>query len=372
MLSMAIDRRRFLAGLAAATALPAGAARALGRDDAHYLTIAAAAGGGFEAVILDRHGEPVCSAVLPGRGHGGAWCPRRRHAVVFARRPGTFALVIDPACGRTHATVIAPEDRHFYGHGTFSPDGGLLYTTENDLARGRGVIGVWDAGSGYARVGELDSGGIGPHDLALAGDGRTLVVANGGILTHPDTGRAKLNVADMDPSLAFLDLATGRVDRRLRLAREFHKLSIRHIALNGAGRIGVAMQYEGPKEDPMPLVLLCDGGRLDMLGAPEAVARRMKGYCGDVAMDAVGTTMAVSAPRGGLVTFWSVADGRFLGETPMADGCGVAPAGGPGHFLLTGGTGERVLFDLTSGEARALAPTPGRRWDNHVLAVGSR
>jgi hypothetical protein len=195
------------------------------------------------------------------------------------------------------------------------------------------------------------------------------VVANGGILTHPDTGRAKLNVADMDPSLVFLDLATGRVDRRLRLPSEFHKLSIRHIALNGAGRIGVAMQYEGPKEDPMPLVLLCDGSRLDMLGAPEAVARRMKGYCGDVAMDAVGTTMAVSAPRGGLVTFWSVADGRFLGETAMADGCGVASAGGAGRFLLSAGTGARVLFDVKTGEARALTPTGARRWDNHIVTV---
>jgi hypothetical protein len=369
MPSMAIDRRRFLAGLAAATVLPGGAARALGRDGTLYLTTAGTAGGGFEAVILDRHGEPVCSAILPGRGHGGAWCPRRRHAVVFARRPGTFALVMDPACGRAGAMILAPEDRHFYGHGVFSADGGLLYTTENDLARGRGVIGVWDAGAGYARVGELDSGGIGPHDLALAGGGRTLVVANGGILTHPDTGRAKLNVADMDPSLAFLDTATGRVDRRLRLAREFHKLSIRHIAVNGAGRIGVAMQDEGPKEERSPLVLLSDGARLDMCAAPGDVARRMRGYCGDVAMDAAGAAMAVSAPRGGLVTFWSVADGGYLGETAIADGCGVAPAGGAGRFLLSSGTGARVLFDLKTGEARAPAPTADRRWDNHIVAV---
>jgi hypothetical protein len=283
-----------------------------------------------------------------------------------------FALVMDPACGRASAMIPAPEDRHFYGHGVFSADGGLLYTTENDLARGRGVIGVWDAGAGYARVGELDAGGIGPHDLALAGDGRTLVVANGGILTHPDTGRTKLNVADMDPSLAFLDLATGRVDRQLRLPSELHKLSIRHLALSGAGRIGVAMQDEGPKEDRSPLVLLSDGTRLDMCPAPEDVTGRMRGYCGDVAMDAVGAAMAVSAPRGGLVTFWSVTDGRYLGETAIADGCGVAPAGGAARFLLSSGTGAHVLFDLKTGEARALAPMTGRRWDNHVLAVELR
>lgn len=367
---MAIDRRLFLGGLAAAVALPGGVARAMGRDnELLYLTTAGTSGGGFEAVFLDRHGEPVCSACLPGRGHGSAWCPQRGHAVVFARRPGNFALVMDPACGKAHATIIAPEGRHFYGHGVFSPDGRLLYTTENDLGRDRGVIGVWDVSAGYARVTEFDSGGIGPHDLALARDGRTLVIANGGILTRPDTGRTKLNIADMDPSLVLLDLATGGIDRQLRLAREFHQLSIRHIAINAAGRIGVALQYEGPRDDLMPLVLLSAGDRLDAFTAPEDITRRMKNYCGDVAMDAEGATMAISAPRGGLVTFWSVADGRYLGETPMADGCGVAPAGGRGRYLLSGGTGDRELFDLKSGEARALAPTPGRRWDNHILPV---
>ena len=48
----------------------------------------------------------------------------------------------------------------------------------------------------FARVGEFPTHGVGPHELLLLGDGRTLAVANGGIETHPDFGRAKLNIAD--------------------------------------------------------------------------------------------------------------------------------------------------------------------------------
>ena len=45
---------------------------------------------------------------------------------------------------------------------------------------------------GTSRIGELASFGVGPHEVVLMPDGATLVVANGGIRTHPDRDRAKL------------------------------------------------------------------------------------------------------------------------------------------------------------------------------------
>ena len=47
------------------------------------------------------------------------------------------------------------------------------------------MIGVRDAQDGYRQIGELPSDGIGPHEATLMPDGKTLVVANGGIRTHP-------------------------------------------------------------------------------------------------------------------------------------------------------------------------------------------
>ena len=80
-------------------------------------------------------------------------------------------------------------DRHFFGHGVFSADGKLLYTTENDYDGARGVIGVRDATDGYQQIGEFPAHGMEPHDIQLLADGRTMVIANGGIRTHPDSAR---------------------------------------------------------------------------------------------------------------------------------------------------------------------------------------
>ena len=75
--------------------------------------------------------------------------------MAFARRPGTFALVIDCAEGREVARLHTPEGRHFYGHGAFTPDGGLLFTTENAIEDGhraaRGLGRARTATGGSAR-----------------------------------------------------------------------------------------------------------------------------------------------------------------------------------------------------------------------------
>ena len=38
-----------------------------------------------------------------------------------------------------------------------------------------------------------------------------LTIANGGIKQHPDTGRARLNIDHMEPSLVIVDLSDGRL-----------------------------------------------------------------------------------------------------------------------------------------------------------------
>ncbi|MGI8724305.1 MAG: DUF1513 domain-containing protein, partial [Methyloceanibacter sp.] len=45
------------------------------------------------------------------------------------------------------------------------------------FANARGIIGVRDATDGYKQIGEFPSYGLEPHDVALLGDGRTLVIA---------------------------------------------------------------------------------------------------------------------------------------------------------------------------------------------------
>ncbi len=107
--------------------------------------------------------------------------------MVFARRPGTFAMISIPRV-RMNRSFPHAAGCHFYGHGHFSPDGRLLYASENDFDGNRGVIGVYDAKDRFKRIMEFDAGGIGTHDMTVSDDGRLLIIANGGIETHPISG----------------------------------------------------------------------------------------------------------------------------------------------------------------------------------------
>ena len=292
---------------------------------------------------LELDGRPLFRHSLPGRGHGAAVDPQHRHAVVFARRPGSFATIIDLADGRTVRSITAPDDRHFYGHGTYSSDGRWLFASENDFSSGRGVLGVYDAGASYRRTAEIPSGGIGPHEVRLMPDGVTLVVANGGIRTHPDQGRAKLNLSTMTSSLAFIELASGKLLAQARLAPALQKLSIRHLDVDRDGRVAVAMQYEGDRRHRVPLIGLCAGaGPILLLHAPTAVERAMKHYSGSVAFDRSGRWLALTCPRGHLVTLWDARDGDFRHGVEIFDASGVTATGPTARFWSAAAMGRFI------------------------------
>lgn len=323
--------------------------------------------------VIAEDGRIVATLPLPGRGHGAARRPDRAEVVAFARRPGRFALVFDPLSGEPTRRINAAIGRHFYGHGVFSRDGRWLFACENDYDNARGCIGVYDATAGYRREGEFDSHAIGPHELILLADGRTLAVANGGIHTHPDKGREKLNIDTMQPSLAYIDAESGSLLHDHRLPAVLHKASIRHLAASADGTVSVVMQYEGPRNDLVPLVGFHRGEEEEIaLPNPgDAVLTSMRQYCGAAAVDASGRVLAVSAPRGGVITFWSMAERRCLSSLSLGDGCGVAPAGEPGGFLASSGYGKLVHHNALSGDTTDLVDPAAApvAWDNHLLAV---
>jgi hypothetical protein len=372
---MAIDRRRFLAGCAAgASALALGAwAPAGGARNAFAGCYRSADGLDHVAVLLS-DGARAASVALPGRGHGMAERPARDagqgEVVVFARRPGTFALAFDVASGEVAKRFDSVSGHHFQGHGIFSPDGRYLFTAENHFAKGTGVVGIHDAADGYKCIGELEAHGIGIHDLAFMPDGKTLALANGGILTHPDSGRAKLNLATMRPSLAYVEAASGRLLADYRLADDLHQASIRHMAVNTQGTVVVVFQYEGVKTRLVPLVGIHTGeDAIHLPDAPAAVTAHMRHYCGSVAFDADGRHFAVTSPRGNFVTYWNAAERRYVGGLELADVCGAAAAGKGGFYLSSGAGG--IVEAERAGSGRRLRPEwLGRvKWDNHLLAL---
>ncbi len=360
MAGIATGRRQFLGGLLAAglTVKPSWA----DAGSPAFLAAAARPDGSYRLCGIDRDLSVRFQIPLPARGHAAAAHPTRPEAVAFARRPGVFALVIDCSTGAQIAKITAPEGRHFYGHGCFSADGTLLFTTENDYEAGMGKIGVWDTAKGYQRVDEWDSGGVGPHELKRLPGTDILAIANGGIETHPDSGRTKLNIPTMRPNLAYL--ASGQVIEIAELPREQHKNSIRHLAVNGAGDVAFGMQWQGAQSVQPMLGIHRRGGPIVLAQAPQEHLRQLQGYIGSVAFGPGGRQVAVTSPRGGVAQIYDADLGQMTRATEIADVSGVAAYGD--GFVVTSGTG---LVRSLSGTSSAEIAHRDIQWDNHLVPV---
>ncbi len=314
-----------------------------------------ASDGHYGLAALAGNGRMLSRTPLPDRAHGVVVAPDGCSAVVLARRPGTFAALIDLPTGQVQNILSAASGRHFYGHGVFSQNGELFFTTENDYDAERGVIGIHSVQAGYRPIDEWSSHGIGPHELVLSADSATLLVANGGILTHPDSGRAKLNLSSMSPSLVRLDARSGELVMALRLPPDLHLLSIRHLAATPAGDVVFAMQNQGPLDSGLPLVgIWRANGSYELWQQNKAALPQ--GYIGSVAVDASGTIAATSAPRDGQVLFWSIKSGRCLGHLAAPDACGITT--GEGSLLTVVVSGDEIAVLYAKGT--------GLQWDNHV------
>ncbi|MEL6413994.1 MAG: DUF1513 domain-containing protein [Pseudomonadota bacterium] len=350
-----IDRRAFLAGAGGGllSCISLASAEAVVEADAIFASAYRAPDGGYGIVTLTDRGEILHTYGLPSRGHDIVWKPNTGTMAAFARRPGSFAMVVD-TYGQASPTVIStPVDRHFYGHGCFSPDGRLLFATENDFDNAAGVIGVYDASEGYRRIGEFPSGGVGPHDVVMMPDNRTLAIANGGIETHPAYPRAKLNLASMRPNLSLLDTDKGQIVATVELPTELHKLSIRHLAVDSTGRIWFACQNEGDIAQPQPLLGTLDAHlETSLVELSESEWAMMRGYIGSVACSVDGALVAVTSPRGGVARLIDTEVGSIIEDRHIPDVCGIAIEHNKPIFTSGAGSLEKVKHDLA--------------FDNHV------
>lgn len=358
-----IGRRTALGLGAAALIARRGLAREMG-----FVSAAADAHGGFRVAGFGLDGAGHFDLPIPGRGHGAAIAPDGGTAVVFGRRPGGFAQEIDLGAGRPLRGLPRAEGRWFCGHGTFSADGHQLYATEIDAA-GEGVVGVYAPGRDFTRIGEFPTHGADPHDIRLLADGRTLVVANGGIRADPSLPRVRFDLDAIDSSLVRIDAASGRRLAGWKLEDELKLLSLRHLAVAGDGAVFIAMQHEGPRDEEPPLAAVQRGAGIATLDDDIATWRAMDHYMGSAAASLDGRLIAMSSPRGGQVALLEAATGAVAARFALPDGCGLAAAPG-GGFVATSGLGQAVLL-RPDGQA---VPLPGDwirrlRWDNHLAPV---
>lgn len=327
-----------------------------------YASAARLADGRYAVVFAEPDGEVVRTAIAPARGHCAAVDPSGRWCVTFARRPGTFALAMDRTGATADLVFASPEGRHFEGHGAFSPAGALLYAAENAYDDGTAVVGVYDATDGFKRIGELPGHGVGTHELILSPDGRHLILAHGGILTHPDYPRAELNLGEMEPSLVLVDRETGDLAAKVEPPAELRALSMRHLAVDASGTTWIGCQWNGDDREPAPLVAVRDAdGEMVFLDLAVDDTVALDHYIGSVAVDIRSGLVAVTSPRGGIALIFDARSRKLVDRRRLADGCGVAAAPEAG-FLLTSGQGE-MIEHLASGER---VHRTDIAWDNHL------
>ena len=360
------QRRAFLraAGAGFAASLLPRQVAALDRNELVFASAVQTANGTYGAVLLGEAGDVIAQVALPDRGHDVTISAQAGRGVVFARQPGTFAVVFDPAGQAAPVTLTSPAGRHFFGHGVFSPDGRLLYATESDFEAAQGVVGIYDATDGYRRMGEFPTYGTGPHEMLLMPDGVTLVVANGGIETHPDYGRAELNLDTMDPSVVFIDRRDGTLVGQLRLDAGLHQLSIRHMAIDARGRVWFGCQYKGaPSDSPQLVGHASLDGAITLLELPDDTLAGLRNYVGSVAASSDGATIAVSSPEGNLLVAIDAEGRRPVLVDNLRSGCGLA-ADGAG-FVASSGLGALVGIAGADRAARQF----DFQFDNHLLRI---
>jgi len=290
---------------------------------------------------------------LPTRAHG-LWIEADGSLLVVARRPGEWLLRW--RAGSAPQWQWSEPERRLCGHVIAAH--GALYTTEADTDGGAGRVVRRDARS-LEPLADWASQGIDAHQLLLDADG-TLLVANGGVPTRPESGRLKVGLDRMDPSLVRLDAGSGALRGQWRLADP--RLSIRHLARHAGGVVGIALQAEHDDEATRlaaPLLALFDGQALRTAAQPQALA----GYAGDIAATPDG--FALAATRAGAVARWT-SDGQWAGVTPLPEACPLAMEG---RALWAGGR-AMALRGATEAAPQALAAA--MRLDNHwALAPGS-
>jgi len=238
----------------------------------------------------------------------------------------------------------------------------VLVTPENDWETGAGRLGLWSRRENYRRIGEIASGGTGPHDI-LRLDGDVLAVANGGIRTRPDQGRDKLNIETMQPSLAYVDTDLGLLDL-VELEPDLHKNSIRHLAERN-GTVAFAMQWQGELPDPVPLLGLHRRGEAPVLCTADLAEQiAMEGYAGSVAISPEGR-VGITSPRGARLHVFDL-EGNFAASYQQPDICGLAA--GTNGFFATDGLGHVLSEDAGT---LSLCARSDRAWDNHLVRIAA-
>jgi len=232
--------------------------------------------------------------------HGIHRNPTDTNRLAIFQKRGSGACEYDLKSRKVVRYIPVVKGRHFYGHGAYSIDGSLLYSTETILKTGDGVIAIRDAQT-LELLGEFPSFGKEPHECKLIDGGQTMVVTNGGGKLHGDA-----------PNVSYIDIASKKLLDKVEPTNT--RLNTGHVALSNTGdlvvvsapRDGLGKQHLGG------VSIRPQGDTIKTIDKPVAVTQRMKGEALSVVIHSSENIAAVTHPDGNMVTIWSLDDRRLI------------------------------------------------------------
>jgi hypothetical protein len=365
--AMSFGRRTLLkTSLAAGTlATLSGCSQLRARSQAAPEQLAGAVGlpgGHFAIQAVDLQGNTLWQSSVATRCHSGCRRPLSKELLFVERRPGWSFYVFDSETGQRLHQIKAADGEHFVGHGIFAPDGRHLYVPGSRYEQSEGIIAVHDARQSYKRIKTLELNGIGPHQLVMHPDGQTLIIGLGGILTHPDYDRIKLNLDTMKPALMLMDRHSGEI--LARFSPSHHQLSSRHVDVSPAGHIYTAYQYQGPKYETRPLVARYQDGRYEEIDFGHDILAELGNYIASIVAHPENDLVAIASPVGGTALIFEGSSGRVVSKARIRD-CAGAEALPGGDFLISSGQGE--LIRLSANRKPVELAQRSLHWDHHLI-----
>lgn len=261
-------------------------------------------------------------AFLP---HGIAIHPRDRNRLFVFEKIGPGACEIDLASLQVVRPIPVHEGHAYYGHGAVSADGKLLFSTETRLSDQGGRIAVRDSATLEYR-GEFPSYGDYPHECRLIDAGRVMVVTNGG--GTEDSGHR--------PSLAYIDVRTRKLLRRLELADE--RFNAGHVAVEGRSAVVVSAPRRGLPTDQIGAISVhAPDAALKTMAQPAEVVSRMQGEALSVAIHRSSGVFGVTHPDGNMVTFWTLQRPHLVKVLELPRPRGIALTTDGSRFIVSYG-----------------------------------
>jgi len=316
----------------------------------------------FVLCLFDLDRDEARTMPMEFFGHGLAQHPVDRHRGVIFEKKGPGCCEVDLRDGRVTRPLTTPKHRAFYGHGAFSRDGSLLFATENNLETGNGLICIRDAKT-YQEIGDFPTHGKGPHDCHLVDEGRTLVITNGGGVLN-DTG------PDAAPSVTFVDARSTKLLERLTF--DTPRINAGHLATTASNDL---VAISAPRDGLSPterggVTIRTRGGPFVTMTEPEAIVSRMVGESLSLCIVEERAVVGVTNPDGNIVTFWDMAEKRFLKKLDLPAPRGFTRTLDGSYLVLSYGAGGLTLLSPETLDPVPLLRVPKSKLSgSHVFTL---